>query len=64
MLWLPALFIFAVTLPAGGPARFREFLRWYELKWGIGQRSISAVYMPFYAFGLIGLGYAVVRLLA
>lgn len=64
MLWLPALFILAATLPLGGAARFREFLHWYELKWGIGARSISAVYMPFYALGLIGLGYAAFRLLA
>jgi hypothetical protein len=63
MLWLPALFILSVTLPHGS-LRLREYLRWYELKWGIGLKSISYVYMPFYAAALLALCYALGRLVA
>jgi hypothetical protein len=57
MMWLPGSFVMAVTLPHG-TTRFREFLRWYELKWGIGIRGITYVYVPFFVFGAAALCYA------
>jgi len=40
---LPTAAIAAVTLPKG-TARFREFWRFYEVRWGIGLRGIAWVY--------------------
>jgi len=43
MVVLPSAVVAAVTLPKG-PARFREFWRYYEVKWGIGLKGIVWVY--------------------
>src|SRR5262245_24982444 len=58
MVVLPTAFVAAITLPSG-IARFHEFWRYYELKWGIGLKGIAWVY------GLITLVWSVclVRLL-
>jgi len=61
MMWLPASFILIVTLPRG-LSRFREFLWWYELKWGIGIRGIAYVYVPLFVFAAAALIYAFRRL--
>jgi hypothetical protein len=51
----PFAWVCAVTLPTGR-ARFREFWRFYELRWGIGMRGIKLVYVP---LGALGAGAAV-----
>jgi hypothetical protein len=43
MVVLPTGVIAAITLPKG-VARYREFWRFYEVKWGIGLRGIAWVY--------------------
>ena len=43
MVVLPTVVIAALTLPSG-TARFREFWRFYEVRWGIGLRGIAWVY--------------------
>jgi len=43
MVVLPTAVIAAITLPKGA-ARFREFWRFYEVRWGIGLRGIAWVY--------------------
>ena len=43
MVVLPTSVIAAITLPKG-EARYREFWRFYEVKWGIGLRGIAWVY--------------------
>lgn len=60
MMWLPAAFVIAVTLPRG-INRFREFLRWYELKWGIGIRGITYVYVPLFVLAALALAYVLHR---
>lgn len=63
VIWLPALaiglmvishfaWVCAVTLPSGAP-RFREFWRFYELRWGIGISGIKLVYIPVGALGVV-----------
>lgn len=47
--------IAAVTLPQGR-VRFREFWRFYELRWGIGLRGIRLVYVPAACLGLVAWG--------
>jgi hypothetical protein len=60
MMWLPASFVMTVTLPRGAN-RFREFLRWYELKWGIGIRGITYVYVPLFVLAALALVYVLQR---
>ena len=60
MMWLPASFVIGVTLPQG-TNRFREFLRWYELKWGIGMRGIAYVYVPLFVLSAFALAYVLQR---
>lgn len=55
MVICPFAWVCAVTLPTGR-ARFREFWRFYELRWGIGMRGIKLVYVP---LGALGVGAAV-----
>ena len=43
MVVLPSAVIAALTLPKGA-VRFREFWRFYEVKWGIGLKGIAWVY--------------------
>jgi len=38
-----------------GTERFRKFWRYYEVKWGIGLRSIAWVYVPIGALAPVGL---------
>ena len=40
-------------IPLGGLPRFREFWRFYELRWGIGVTGIKLVYIPFAVLGLV-----------
>jgi len=58
MVILPTAAIAAITLPKGA-ARFREFWRFYEVRWGIGLRGIA------WAYGLISIlwVFCVARLL-
>ena len=44
------------TLPFG-IRRFREFWRFYELRWGIGMRGIKIVYIPFAMLGFFSAAY-------
>jgi hypothetical protein len=44
------------TLPFG-VQRFREFWRFYELRWGIGVRGIQFVYIPIAMLGVISGAY-------
>ena len=59
MVDLPVAAIAGLTLPYG-VSRFREFWRFYELKWGIGLRGIALVYTP---IGLLGVTCAAILLL-
>jgi hypothetical protein len=43
MVVLPSAVIAALTLPKGA-VRFREFWRYYEVRWGIGLKGIAWVY--------------------
>jgi hypothetical protein len=43
MVVLPSAVIAVLTLPRGA-VRFREFWRYYEVKWGIGLKGIAWVY--------------------
>jgi hypothetical protein len=54
MVDLPVAVIAAVTLRQSFK-RFREFWRFYELKYGIGVRGIAWVYTPIGLLGVIGL---------
>jgi len=51
MVILPVSYITAVTY-RGGIERFREFWRFYELKWKIGIRSIMWLYIPIAILGV------------
>jgi len=50
------LWICVATLPFGID-RFREFWRFYELRWGIGTRGIQFVYIPIAMLGIISAAY-------
>ncbi len=52
MVILPTAFFALVTLPKGG-GRFREFWRFYELKYGIGLKGLTVVYVPLSCLGLV-----------
>jgi hypothetical protein len=52
MVLLPVAYVAAVTLPHGAQ-RFREYWRFYELKWGIGLSGIRWVYIPIAILGLV-----------
>ena len=54
MVDLPVAAIALITL-RGGPKRFREFWRFYELKYGVGLRGIVWVYVPIGALVPVGL---------
>jgi len=54
MVILPTLFILMVTLPQGS-VRVREFMRFYETKWGIGIRGLRWIYVPIAMLGLVSL---------
>lgn len=47
------LWVCVATIPFGGLNRFREFWRFYELRWGIGMKGIRAVYIPISLLGLL-----------
>ena len=55
MVTLPVAVIASLTLRQGGN-RFREFWRFYEIKWGIGLRGIAWVYIPIGLLAPLGLG--------
>ena len=59
MVDLPVAVIAGITL-RHGVKRFREFWRFYEIRWGIGMRGIVLVYTP---IGLLGVASLVVLLL-
>lgn len=52
MVILPVAFIVAVTL-RDGIQRYREFWRFYELKWKVGIRSVAWLYTPLALLGVI-----------
>jgi len=52
MVILPTAFFALVTLPKGS-GRFREFWRFYELKYGIGLKGLTVVYVPLACLGLV-----------
>lgn len=41
------------TIPFGGLMRFREFWRFYELRWGIAMKGIRIVYVPISMLGFL-----------
>ena len=51
MVILPVAFVSMFTLPQGF-VRFREFWRFYELKYGIGVRGITYVFVPIAVLGI------------
>ena len=53
MVSLHFLWVCIATIPFGGIVRFREFWRYYELKWGIAMKGIRAVYIPISLLGFI-----------
>jgi hypothetical protein len=46
------LWVCVATIPFGGLKRFREFWRFYELRWGIAMKGIRVVYIPISLVGL------------
>ena len=50
------LWVCIATLPFG-VERFREFWRFYELRWGIGVKGIQFVYIPIAMLGVISGAY-------
>ena len=46
------LWVCVATIPFGGLARFREFWRFYELRWGIAMKGIRVIYIPISLLGL------------
>lgn len=46
------LWVCIATIPSGGLTRFREFWRFYELRWGIAMKGIRVVYIPISLLGL------------
>jgi hypothetical protein len=51
---LPAAHVALATLPSGGD-RLREFLRYYELRWGIGRLSVALLSLPLALLGAVSL---------
>lgn len=54
MVALPVAVVALLTLRRGAD-RFREFWRFYEIKWGIGLRGIAWVYIPIGMLAPMGL---------
>ena len=54
MVILPVTLVALLTLPQG-LGRFREFWRFYELKYGIGIRGISYVFVPIGVLGIVSI---------
>jgi hypothetical protein len=52
MVSLHFLWVCVATIPFGGLARFREFWRFYEVRWGIAMKGIRMVYIPISLLGL------------
>jgi hypothetical protein len=46
---------FWVATRHGGIARWHEFWRFYELKWGIGLRGLRWLYVPLAGLGIVSL---------
>jgi hypothetical protein len=46
------LWVCVATMPFGGLPRFREFWRFYEIRWGIAMKGIRVVYIPISLLGL------------
>jgi len=53
MVGMHFLWICVATIPFGGLARFREFWRFYEIRWGIAMKGIRVVYIPISLLGLV-----------
>jgi hypothetical protein len=49
------IWVCLATLPFGGVGRFREFWRFYEIKWGIAMNGIRFVYIPISLIGLVSI---------
>ena len=49
------IWVCLATLPFGGVVRFREFWRFYEIKWGIAMNGIRVVYIPISLIGLVSI---------
>ncbi|HTO54566.1 MAG TPA: hypothetical protein VMR50_14365 [Myxococcota bacterium] len=49
---LPATHVALFTLPQG-TQRLREFLRYYELRWGVGHGSLALLCLPLALLGLV-----------
>lgn len=47
------LWVCLATIPFGGRNRFREFWRFYELRWGIAMKGIRLVYIPISLLGFM-----------
>jgi hypothetical protein len=54
MVALPVAVVALLTLRRGAD-RFREFWRFYEIRWGIGLRGIAWVYIPIGLLAPLGL---------
>jgi len=54
MVIFPVTFIWLATR-RGGIARWHEFWRFYELKWGVGLRGVQWIYAPLAALGAVSL---------
>ena len=54
MVIFPVTFFWAATRH-GGIGRWREFWRFYELKWGVGIRGVSWVFVPAAILGIVSL---------
>jgi hypothetical protein len=59
MVIFPVTFFWLATRH-GGVARWHEFWRFYELKWGIGLRGLRWVYVPLAGLGLVSLAMLLV----
>lgn len=47
------VWVCVATIPFGGITRFREFWRFYEMRWGIAMKGIRVVYIPISLLGLL-----------
>lgn len=54
MVIFPVVWVWLATR-SGGVARWHEFWRFYELKWGVGFRGLRWVFVPLAALGIVSL---------
>lgn len=59
-IWLPTLFLLAVTLPHGFK-RFREYIRWSERRTGRSEKITMIICVPLYSLAIWGSFYLIMQ---